>query len=36
MVIDLIRNIVEAGQIIFDVGANIGQKADFFVTLVRK
>jgi len=31
MVIDLIRNFVEAGQIIFDVGANIGQKADFFI-----
>jgi FkbM family methyltransferase len=36
MVIDLIRNIVEAGQIIFDVGANIGQKADFFIDLGAK
>ena len=36
MVIDLIRNIVEAGQIIFDVGANIGQKADFFIEIGAK
>ncbi|MEG4232671.1 FkbM family methyltransferase [Microcoleus sp. Pol11C3] len=36
MVIDLIRNFVEAGQIIFDVGANIGQKADFFIGIGAK
>lgn len=36
MVIDLIRNFVEAGQIIFDVGANVGQKADFFLGIGAK
>ena len=36
MVIDLIRNFVEPGQIIFDVGANIGQKADFFIGIGAK
>ena len=36
MVIDLIRIFVEAGQIIFDVGANIGQKADFFIGIGAK
>src|SRR4028119_1982013 len=36
MVIDLIRNFVEAGQTIFDVGANIGQKAEFFIEIGAK
>ncbi|MEG4519845.1 MULTISPECIES: FkbM family methyltransferase [unclassified Microcoleus] len=36
MAIDFIRNFVQPGQLVFDVGANIGQKADIYAAAGAK
>ena len=36
MTIELIGSLVEAGNTVFDVGANIGQKAEFYVAMGAK
>jgi FkbM family methyltransferase len=36
MAIDFIRNFVQPGELVFDVGANIGQKADVYAAAGAK
>jgi FkbM family methyltransferase len=36
MTMELIDNLVEAGNTVFDVGANIGQKAEFYLSIGAK